>query len=548
MFPCIAGKNSWLHFQIVLQGCVHSGSSSKSLLSLFLLQIPTGERNVVCVISIDMPVVPKLALCVPSAFKRQKTIKNEVGRNGVGVGASRPSRGSTVDLFLSPRDQKHNYKFHWLQATDDDSVEFHEVSRTPEDLKFRNGGPQDRLRVLCYYCSKCYELGKVHQSNHHPYSDEELQMLQESLHLDGFPFTQSSQKLVKGFGHFAKRLRYDANDQPCSLTVTYVRSMRQQFKKSRGSIWRISIRYDIHRNTLVGVWNDLLKSDQERLKAALEDLAFLRGHPLHLFCAALEVQADFSRERATKIYKKVYRIEKKVGIARGRGWRKDLVEKKFKQYITWCEEIQNRLFYLQKQHRLLAHFEEFLRSLNDELKEIGEGGNPVGEAKKWLGGSNHKKVHECLDNIRYKLCNIDDNIDSSFRRGEASSALLNNLMNYQITDGSNFNSKIGTAIALGTFIFLPATAVSTFFSMSMFDFSGASRHTVSPKFWIFWIVEIPLNIVLFVLLYLYVYRERRKSIKSKKRNKSKPSLILRTRQILSKGWRSRQISNEQSAA
>lgn len=442
------------------------------------------------------------------------------------------SESEADPLSPSPDLPRHQYKTHFLEVLDQ-SFTFRKYSQSSDELFLSKTSPQERMRVLCYYCFKCYNIEKEHSLNRHPFRPQELRYLHSTLGLQGFPF-RKTKGLGKGFGHFAKQFAYDDNDQPYSLTVTYIRSMRQHFDDSRGSIWRVDVRYNIQRNHVDGVWHHLLKDDRERLKIALEDLAIVQGHPLHLFCAALEVQADFSFEGAAKVYEKLYDIERDVGIARGKRRKHVMPEDEFNEYFGECEKVQNHLVYLQKQHRLLMHFAEFLSRLNDELVELGESGNSA-EAKKWLCGVSYRKMHECLENMRNKLRNIDDNIESSLKRAQASSALVNNLMNYQtaktgnaVAEDSNEmaklsnriafvstrNTRIGTAIAFGTFIFLPATAVATFFSMSMFDFSDDSKANVSSKFWIFWAVEVPLNIVLLVALLFWVYRKQKKPSKA----------------------------------
>lgn len=50
-------------------------------------------------------------------------------------------------------------------------------------------------------------------------------------------------------------------------------------------------------------------------------------------------------------------------------------------------------------------------------------------------------------------------------------------------------------LALVTAIFLPATFIATLFSMSMFDWQADSSSAIlSPEFWIFWVVSVPLTI------------------------------------------------------
>ena len=78
----------------------------------------------------------------------------------------------------------------------------------------------------------------------------------------------------------------------------------------------------------------------------------------------------------------------------------------------------------------------------------------------------------------------------------------------QITKEDSFAMK---TIATLTMIFLPATAVSSVFSMSMFDWQKSSRP--SPRFWIYWAVAGPLTLIVICVWALWVYLHKRIGIK-----------------------------------
>lgn len=53
-------------------------------------------------------------------------------------------------------------------------------------------------------------------------------------------------------------------------------------------------------------------------------------------------------------------------------------------------------------------------------------------------------------------------------------------------------------LAIVTVLFLPATFVASLFSINMFDWHLADGETVSHQFWIYWVVTVPLTIVIIV--------------------------------------------------
>ncbi|KAJ4147161.1 hypothetical protein LMH87_001706 [Akanthomyces muscarius] len=70
----------------------------------------------------------------------------------------------------------------------------------------------------------------------------------------------------------------------------------------------------------------------------------------------------------------------------------------------------------------------------------------------------------------------------------------------EISSKSLEDSRTMKKIAFLSFFFLPATFVSAIFSTSFFNFSPeAGRWTVSPMFWVYWVVTIPVTILMPVL-------------------------------------------------
>ena len=54
-------------------------------------------------------------------------------------------------------------------------------------------------------------------------------------------------------------------------------------------------------------------------------------------------------------------------------------------------------------------------------------------------------------------------------------------------------------LAVVTAIFLPGTFIASLFSMSMFDWQAAAgSNVISGNFWIYWVVTIPLTVLVLV--------------------------------------------------
>jgi len=114
------------------------------------------------------------------------------------------------------------------------------------------------------------------------------------------------------------------------------------------------------------------------------------------------------------------------------------------------------------------------------------------------------------------------------RRAESLNARLSNEINLgfnvvvqrdskatvEISAATRSDSASMKIIAVVTLAFLPATFVSTVFSMSFFtlsvdDATGQKHWLVSDRFWIYWVIAAPLTIM---TLICWSYGQRREDI------------------------------------
>ena len=95
---------------------------------------------------------------------------------------------------------------------------------------------------------------------------------------------------------------------------------------------------------------------------------------------------------------------------------------------------------------------------------------------------------------------------------------LNNLINRDEIKLSHELAKDSKLIALAskrdstsmktlaavTVVFLPGTFVATLFSMNMFDWRADDDSVVASRFWIYWIITIPLTLMTVCMWYIWV--------------------------------------------
>ena len=88
-----------------------------------------------------------------------------------------------------------------------------------------------------------------------------------------------------------------------------------------------------------------------------------------------------------------------------------------------------------------------------------------------------------------------------------------------IASASKRDSSSMKTLAAVTVVFLPGTLVASLFSMSMFDWQS-QEDVLSPRFWIYWAVTLPLTLSTVGIWLAWTYRravlsrsEDRKAVK-----------------------------------
>lgn len=105
------------------------------------------------------------------------------------------------------------------------------------------------------------------------------------------------------------------------------------------------------------------------------------------------------------------------------------------------------------------------------------------------------------DEYHYDMLDSFQLIQSLLKRADSNEARLRNEINLAFNTVSQQDAKAVRIISVATLIFLPATFVSTLFSMSFFNFQPPYQvgWGVSPKIWIYFAVAVPLTIFTIVL-------------------------------------------------
>jgi hypothetical protein len=147
--------------------------------------------------------------------------------------------------------------------------------------------------------------------------------------------------------------------------------------------------------------------------------------------------------------------------------------------------------------------------VSEQLAEVQEW-LPPARLQQYSGTSEQLRLRIQLALISIGLAeewgrSIDKRLETwrsaSFRKvAQEDADITKRIAQYTLRDGSTMK----LLAFLGT-VFLPATFVSTFFSMPIFDWGAtSSAGFVRQRFWLWWAVMIPMSLVTVVITYLWI--------------------------------------------
>lgn len=348
--------------------------------------------------------------------------------------------------------------------------------------------------LVCSHCLTCFKIQRKHYVATLPWTVQEKDEIERILPLKHF---FASRQNNKSFGNFARHETFNDAGRLSTMTLVYHPSMRQDWTAPPGSIWSVGAVYDVDNDVLVGIFDGLFpQPDRTYLVNSLTNGAVTLAHPLSIFCAVLDAQVTFTVEEAFKVYKDLYHLELKFGLSRsesdGDPW--SMKPEGFRECVAKSARLENHALYIRKQVNLLIRFKEFLLDASKRLSKAAEDRKSLPHRDVLReNGRLYCTMTANLENLGNSLYNLQEYMEFILKRTEICSSFLTTLMNYKETKDSSYNSSVGSSIALVTMTFLPATAVATFFSMGVVNANGNGTLALSPSFWVYWAVTLPLT-------------------------------------------------------
>ena len=357
--------------------------------------------------------------------------------------------------------------------------------------------------IICSHCSTCFRDQKSHQMLNLPWTVQEQEEIGKIQLLN---YLLASRQTSKGFCHFAKHESYDTAGKLATITVIYHPYMLRQWTMTPpATLWSVGVIYDMDQDSLVGVFDGLLPSpDKDCLLKSLDDNVHMHAHPLSIFCIILDVHVTWAMEAANKIWIGLNNLELQFGLAtrcetdnNADPW--SMNQEGFRTCVGTSAKLESHTIYLRKQINLLLRFKAFLIDVNQSLSQIVEGKSVLREYSQ-----SYRIMTTKLINLGNILFTLQDYMEFLLKRIENCSFFLTTLMNYKETKDSSYNSSIASSIALTTMTFLPATAVATVFSMGVMNADNNGTLALSPSFWVYWAVTLPLTATTMLGWYAWV--------------------------------------------
>jgi Mg2+ and Co2+ transporter CorA len=115
---------------------------------------------------------------------------------------------------------------------------------------------------------------------------------------------------------------------------------------------------------------------------------------------------------------------------------------------------------------------------------------------------------------------MSEYIEVRLHKADSLRERLDNQVSGMSTIISQRDTSAMKTVAMVTMAFLPGTFVASFFAMPMLNWDAtAYSGIVSPRFWIYWMVTVPLTMAVFALWWVMQIVKERKQKKAEKEQK-----------------------------
>lgn len=311
---------------------------------------------------------------------------------------------------------------------------------------------------------------------------------------------------------------WDQDETNPHLQIIYRKSDVRKKGKTRG--WELMLSHDVNASITTGFAKGTPSSDIVECIKHLKACAFQVGHPMLLpiiiFSHELSYNTDIKQREARDWLRKLeHAVSMRNEIEEREGYVKegvvdldainrDLVE--CHSQVLW----KRPKAYLE----MLTHIEKTMKKFYETIPE---------PRKDEMMRKLHASMLARLDFYRVKLQGIDSYAYTTLQRLDIQRSALYNIiaqkeskLNFQmageqrkLAHASKRDSAAMKLISLLGAVFLPGAYLASVFSMTFFNFQDGNS-VVSPQFWIYWAVTIPVTVVITAIWYVWEKRREAK--------------------------------------
>ncbi|KAI1122366.1 hypothetical protein F5Y10DRAFT_254195 [Nemania abortiva] len=233
------------------------------------------------------------------------------------------------------------------------------------------------------------------------------------------------------------------------------------------------------------------------------------SHPLFLPIVFLAEHLSRANRFRADLSWRVVELEKELGVTKSAtlSWKEEKTFEAIQSLIADRQVRMNLTAELNSRITDATNFQTVLSWINRHCQFLEKYKETVQQSVPNLNSNENRELEEYLDTLICNAISMTNNVEALKSRLELQ---LNVLYNFVAQVDNDLNVRMayragldGTAmktLAYVTAIFLPPTSVATVFSMSFFDFQASTESSESvvlvPDFWIFWVVSVPLTLVI----------------------------------------------------
>ncbi|KPI34972.1 uncharacterized protein AB675_11909 [Cyphellophora attinorum] len=315
-------------------------------------------------------------------------------------------------------------------------------------------------------------------------------------------------------GAFARRVGRD--DQGNATSIVVMLRVPHSPRNEDKSIWSASFSWDVKRNSTRVLFDGLTSHDlsqfQQYAQIATKDFV----HPYAMLNFTVSLLATYYTTMRQHLEVEIVGLERTLGITRGfegfQGW--NWSPETLRSYTQQLYRITTGPIYLERRLVFLISLAEFLRDslsqLENEVPSLFAGKKDISVANKLQAEALENVVHLVSNQLHQTRC-LDKRLGSMMTTLNTIVAQIDSRSNLEVARAARYDSSSMLTIAFLTATFLPPTFVCSLFGMNMFNFESSenSVRVVSPLFWLYWVITLPLTVAVLLTWKYWEHRRNR---------------------------------------